>query len=544
MSKKEQYFYLIGLSILSLIIRMALLDYSYVRVIEADGVSYVNGAKGFLDGFDISKINIIDQPLFPILIAFFSWIAPDWETAGRMVSMTAGSLIGPLVFLISNAKKNPLKVSIFSSLIAAITPIYVTASFQVFSDTLNCLLLLFAFWQLIVALRDGRGINFFLSGAGFALAYLTRHDSIVPAFFAFLVLAYHLFSKSKGKGRWIRFSLFAASFVIIAFPYVLFIHSQLGVWAISGRHAGLQKSFSSAKAISGGGNENYEELIYGLTQDLDVKSDPLLSKLTQNSNDSILASWIRDPVERFHTLSNNLKTEWDVFISSVPWYLIILTIVAVFSQRRKFVKDNLPLFAYSSPLLFLYPLFWADPRHLFHFFLPIWLWAAEGIEHLSSFAPRQSFLDRTVRNLPYSEILKYLIYFAILVAMIFPFKPKVLGRNQLSYLRQKEMGIWISKNTPKEAVVMTRWGRIAFYTERKTVLFPYAEWNAIKRYMKKNGVTHLVLDEWFFEYRPQVRHLLSPIFSGSSASPDNALSIIRLKRDRFGGMIVYEVKNN
>lgn len=533
MLKDSKYIWFAGLFFLSLAIRLALLDYSIVRIIETDGVSYIESAKGFLNGFDIRNIGVINPPLFPILIAFFSWITPDWETAGRMVSITAGSLMGPLIFLISDAKGNSSKVSIFAGLFLTISPLFVNTSFRVFNDSLNCMFLLVGVWQLTVAFKDGKGKNFFFSGSGFALAYLTRPDSIVPSFFAFIVVAYYVFRVGVNKCRWTAFSAFAAGFAILAVPYLFFLHDQTGKWLIAGRQVVAQSD--AAAALYG----NYEEANYGLTQDIVLKGSVTTRIETGKASiikGGLLRLWIEDPSLMLSSLLKNLKVEWDVFASSVPWYVKILALLSIVVQGRRFISANLPFFAYISPLVFLYPFFWADTRHIYHFMLPLWLWAAEGVESVP-IALQKLKISRI-------RIIEYSLYIAIIIATILSFGPKKVGPNELNYLRQKEMGVWISKNTPEEAVIMARWARITFYTERKTVWFPYADWEMIKRYMEKNNVTYLIVDESFLEMRPQVRHLLSPLFSGSSLSPDNSLSIVRLKRDRFGGMIVYEVMNN
>lgn len=540
MFKLDKKHWFVILFLLSFVLRLALLDYSIVKIIEADGVGYINDAKGFLNGFDIRNISIIDHPLFGILIAFFSYITPDWETAGRMVSLTSGSFIGPLVFLISIARANSLRISIFSGLFIATSPLFVTTSFLVFNDTLNCAMLVIGVWQLIVASTSGRSRSFFYSGLGFALAYLTRPDSIVPSFFAFLVAIYYAWRSDTKKKGIAGFSAFAIGFMILAVPYIFYMHSQIGKWVVTGRQVAAQ---TNLPALAGGGN--YEDENYGLTPDLALKGD-LSLRVASGGTDikkGVLSLWFEKPDLMFSNMGNNLKIEWDVFANAVPWYIKILALVSILVRWRGFISNNLPLFAFSSPLLFLYPFFWADTRHLYHFLLPLWLWAAEGVESLSMTVKKIKISEKVPDIFLKNGFIEYSVYAAILIAFILSFAPKTVGPKEINYMRQKEMGVWISKNTPNDAVVMARWGRLTFYTDRKTVVFPYADWEAIKRYMNKNGVTHLVVDESFFDIRPQVKDLLLPLFSGSSSSPDDSLSIIRVKRDRFGGMIVYEVKS-
>lgn len=532
MSNRAKYLWAAGFFLLSMLIRLALIDYTYIRIIEADGVGYIADAKAFLEGFDIRKINIINHPVFPVLIALFSYITSDWETAGRMVGIVSGSLIAPVVFLISTSMGNSLKVSAFSAIFVSVAPDFVISSFQVFNDTLNCLLLLIGVWQLTVAIKNGKKANFFFSGLSFVLAYLTRPDSIVPSFFVFLFLIYYLLkSVGIGKKSIAYFSLFAVGFAILAVPYLFYLRSQVGKWVITGRQIAAQ---TNLPALTGGGN--YEDANYGLTEDLTLKGD-VQKRLEAEGADirkGFIGMWLEDPKGRMASLVDNLKIEWDIF-GGIPWYITLFALSSIIISRRGFLSNNWPLLVYSTPLFFLYPFFWADGRHIFHFLFPLWLWAAEGVEII------KNKIGKKIYNLP-SSLLAYLIYASIVIALALNFNPKATGPKELNYLRQKEMGVWISKNTHIDAVVMGRWGRMTFYTDRKTVMFPYADWETIKRYMKKNGVTHLIVDEGYFEIRPQVSHLLTPIITGSSMSPDDALSMLFVKRERFGGMIVYEVK--
>lgn len=539
MFKSGKYLWSVGLFFISLSVRLALLDYVTVKIIEADGVGYIAGAKGFLDGFDIRKIGIVDHPLFPVIIAFFSYLTPDWETAGRMVSIVSGSFIGPLAFLISSAKGNSLKVSVFAGLFIAVSPLFITTSFNVWNNSLNCALLVLGVWQLTVAIKARLMRNYFLSGLSFALAYLTRPDSIVPSFFAFLFLTFSALKSENNKNGWKRVSAFILGFSILAVPYLFYLHASLGKWVITGRQVA---AMTNLPALTGEGN--YEDANYGLTEDLTLKGDTLRRATTGGTDirKGVIGLWMENPDRMFSSLLENIKIEWNIFVNVVPWYIKFLAFMTVLLHRKRFVSGNWPLFVYSTPLIFLYPFFWADARHIYHFLFPLWLWAAEGVESLFVALRKLKVIERVPAISSRIWVVEYLVYLMIIITFISYFGPKEIGPKELHYLRQKEMGVWISKNTPKDAVVMARWGRLTFYTDRKTVMFPYAEWEIIKKYMKKNGVTHLVVDEGFFDMRPQVRHILTPIYSGSSMSPDNLLSIIGIKRHQFGGMIVYEVK--
>lgn len=538
MSNRQIYICFFSIFLFSLLLRLVLIDYSIVRVIEADGVSYISDAKGFLDGFDIRNINVVNQPLFPIVIAFFSWFSPDWETAGRMVSIVSGSLIGSFVFLISTSKGNSIRVSIFTGLFSAIVPQILNMSFRVFSDTLNCLLLLVAIWQLIVALKNGNRKNFLFSGFVFSLAYLTRHDSIVPFLLAAILVTCSLFFINRLQKKWSLIFIFLAGFMILSVPYLIYLHSQLDQWVISGRQMAAQMGVAYKT-----GKINKEEVCCGLTDDFELVNwgtTNTKSRGRERIGGGLISLWLEDPARMAKKTGDNLKIELDVLRNAVPWLVIILVLSSILIQRKKFLANNLPLFVYSSPLLFLYPLFWVDQRHLYHFFIPAFLWAAEGVELLPTVMKRFNLWKRTFKGLPLSEIFKYTVYLMIVVSMALSFKLKEIGPRQLSYLRKKDMGVWISKNSPIDAVIMSRWGRLSFYTDRKTVMFPYAKWVDIEKFMEKNGVTHLVLDESFYNLRPQIRNLLSPLLRGTIKGVPKELSLLKVKRDKFGGMIVYK----
>jgi hypothetical protein len=75
----------------------------------------------------------------------------------------------------------------------------------------------------------------------------------------------------------------------------------------------------------------------------------------------------------------------------------------------------------------------------------------------------------------------------------------------------KHIGQRLNTVLPRDAVLMTRSGRIGFYSERKYVLPPQESFEAILSYAAKNGVTHLVVTPQLIGMRPQLEFLFLPV---------------------------------
>ena len=76
----------------------------------------------------------------------------------------------------------------------------------------------------------------------------------------------------------------------------------------------------------------------------------------------------------------------------------------------------------------------------------------------------------------------------------------------------KQLGIILKKVLPPGAIIMTRSGRIAFYSGHPYVDIPQADLQTILRTAREQKVRYLIVSGELEVVRPQVAMLLQPLF--------------------------------
>jgi hypothetical protein len=86
----------------------------------------------------------------------------------------------------------------------------------------------------------------------------------------------------------------------------------------------------------------------------------------------------------------------------------------------------------------------------------------------------------------------------------------------------KQVGIKLRSIIPEGAVIMTRSGRVGFYSQRPYVLPPQAGFAEILDYARKNKVSYLVANLQLLNVRPQLEPLYSPLIDPQKDVPPPA----------------------
>ncbi|HEY5514197.1 MAG TPA: glycosyl transferase family 39, partial [Geomonas sp.] len=98
----------------------------------------------------------------------------------------------------------------------------------------------------------------------------------------------------------------------------------------------------------------------------------------------------------------------------------------------------------------------------------------------------------------------------------------------------------LSKTLPEPAVLMTRSGRIGFYSGRRYVTPPQTDYAGIVDYAKKNKVDYLIATVQLFNMRPQLEFLYGPLTDpGRPFTPPPELELIAV--DQLPGGLPYIV---
>lgn len=191
--RKRDVLLLLGCLLLALVIRLIA---AHDVVVVADEYLYCNQAQamrhgnyGDLDCFVPPKPGwgLAQGILYPQLMALLSYIVPDYERAGRFISVLMGTLtILPLWLLGSQLYGR--RAAHFSALLWALHPLHVQWSTAVYRDATYCCLVTaygFFLWE---AMQRRQARFYFGAGLTWALAYMTRPEGLVYGLLALLWL--------------------------------------------------------------------------------------------------------------------------------------------------------------------------------------------------------------------------------------------------------------------------------------------------------------------------------------------------------------------
>lgn len=168
----------------------------HIAIINPDGILYINQAKAIAGGQWqlLREIQLPYVSLYPLLIAGIQHLVSDWILSGQLISLA--SSMGMLVVLYRLLRLFFDRIiSQLTTLLYAVTPLFVRYSVDVMRDSLFWFFFTFALWLILLHLREGvsRGKACVLLSCGNAailLASWSRIEGIIlfPVTILFLCL--------------------------------------------------------------------------------------------------------------------------------------------------------------------------------------------------------------------------------------------------------------------------------------------------------------------------------------------------------------------
>ncbi|MEI9475042.1 MAG: glycosyltransferase family 39 protein [Deltaproteobacteria bacterium] len=204
------------------------------RGIDPDAVAYLSIAKNFIDRDYYHAFSNVFPPFYPFLTALLFPFTGDFELAGRIVSAILGTLtILPIFYL--GKRLFGETITMFSVLLAVFQPYLVRFSGSVLTEST------YTFLVALAVLVGWKGLDsrskglMFLLGVLLGLAYLTRPEGI-----GFVILFFPWILFFDGPRFWLHLRrkcsmlfLLMAGVLILALPYILFLHEVTGRWILS-----------------------------------------------------------------------------------------------------------------------------------------------------------------------------------------------------------------------------------------------------------------------------------------------------------------------
>jgi len=493
---------LVGIMLAALALRLAWAIF-WTGSIHPEGTEYARIAENLVAGHGYVGLatpgkELMFPPLFPLLIAAFSYLTHGAEFAGRLVSILMGTLFVVPIFFIT-ARMYGRGVAHIAAVLAALHPFLVGFSATVYSE-MTYMTLVFAgigcAWRCLDRLAAA---DFVLTGIFFGLAYLIRPEAGAFSLVAilFIVGFSAVVDRRNLRPALLRSALIIACFAAMAAPYVIWLSAQAGQFRLEGKSPLL---YVAAKNIING--MSFSEAYHRIDQNLNEQGIFLRSNLSviQEADFSVtdllrlaavgvrdnLPEVARDISSGFFLGSPILFALAILGLFASPWNLRLA------GQQLFFVA----LLGLSATALLFYP------RHEIRYdfmFLPVMLiWGAGGLIAVGQWAGStltQLGIKGTVAQRGGRVVQIVLAAGLLLVAFA--------GVNRLGLISSygpqnrpiKTAGEWLDRFKPGPKTVMDSWSVLAFHAHATLVPFPHADPALVLRYIEKRKVDFIVLTD-------------------------------------------------
>jgi hypothetical protein len=532
------------LFVIALLIRLSYLKY-YHAPLTGDAAIFGKIAWGIKNGHGLHWWSMVWPPFYPFMIFLFSLVAGSLESAAFAVSLVLGSLV-VLPFFFLAKKIFDYRVAYPGSVLVVFFPTLIVASLVSLSEATYTFFLLFtlmAGWALMMKRSYLSAIAFGLLGG---ICYLTRPEFLVC--FGLLLLVFLIFQiKRKSQNTASVLTLLAVcvvGFLVLALPYIHFMHSQSGHWILSGKTA---HNVLKQKAYAKGMNyleqrKAFAEVLDGLTEEGQVKGKVLLGE------ESILSY-----LTSAGFFGKYLQNTWRGIKKMNLFFLIFLflSLFYIFSSGldKEGWQKRVFLLCAFSPMLTM-PIFFVPAGRLIEPYAPLLiLLSVGGILNI-----RRS-LTALTKHTGISSSLTFGSFAALLAVVLLSFfsitKANQMAQEHQSTFRNlkqesqelKKLGALADRILPPDAKVIFLSGdSFFFYCNRPTFPIPYAPFERIVEFAEKEGADHLVVSTGKeASWREDLFFLFQPLKDPSQVPEDRGLKLVETYLAPSGlGAVIYK----
>lgn len=488
-SRRIDLIIVVVLCLLALVVRIY--SVQFYHVISTDGTTYANVAKQILSG-NFSGVAI--SGIYPVLIAGAGLIIKDLELAGRVVSIIFGTaILFPLYHL--GKELFSRNAAVMACIIAIVHPSFVWFSCEVMTQSAYVTIQLtgiYLVWRLFSKPAVKTGV---LAGALVGITYMTRPEGLL-LFFA-LPFFPLLFNLRRTIEKWQPAAAYTATFSMFFLLNILLVYKATGE---------LQISAKTDSALN-------DALSYYL-------NIPDLGYVPGYVPKNYLEILRDHPDFLPKNIIKNTMTAWNTILPSWQWLLLVAGLITG-GWSREVAQKKFFLLATFSPLVVIITFYYIDTSYTLSY-LPVMLLlvasplcAAEKLLLLKLPVLEQNRLFAAV---PLSVILTLFYGILLLAPQIRDNVPdeEYWSRSDEGRRAQKFIGHVIRDYLPP-GKIMTRWARVAFYSEREWDNIPagiYLE--EIVALARKQGVRYLIADGLTAGNRPGMgEEIFAPLLDES-----------------------------
>jgi len=458
------------------------------RIIRWDEPLYLLSGVNLLtgNGFTYSGYPEVHfHPLVPVVAGLCYLLTGSLEIVSTLMHSVFGGLLVFPVFVIAQ-RIYGAKTACLSAVLIAIFPALTVSVFywSTLTESLYLFLLYSGLALLLVGLEEDRLEMFCAAGALLGLAYLARPEAVVFLVTFVIVAAVWLLKLMKrGIGRTSYALLsFVLPFIVLATPYVWYLHVHTGQWMISGKVGFVWQQASTVmhdwNLMPGG------ELAW-------LSPDRLKVDTQQSSGLRFGDTFLR-------IISSGYQLKEQFFRPANFWWgLTPLIVVALFTHpwnRQRLRYETFLITIILILLVTFLPFFYLD--RLFAPALPVLLiWTARGAGFSGTWLEETVALCRKpALSRPVLKLVLEWLPAGMVIGVLICSLPIVADRwIRDTYFGEKEAGLWLKTHTPVHARVMTRNVGTTLYAGRPWVPLPRTEWARVIQYARDRGADYLVV---------------------------------------------------
>jgi len=551
---QKDWIFLFAIVIFANLFRLLFMVKSYA--IGFDQVNYLKlAASGKLFGLN-HVFHTYWSPFYPLAVTLFSYIVPNFETAGRMFSILCASLIIiPLFFFIKEHFNK--HVAFGTSLLIAFYSFSAYFSAKAEAEFIYSFVAISGIILGWSVLKNEQILKSLFVGMLFGAAYLSRPEGVgfLIVFWAvvLIVLFSQIFTRKTYKNYVFILLLSGIGFGIISFPYLYFLHRETGKWTLSTKGTSNQQGEMYVKnadkfaanpfhVLSEDNKRLFQDEIYHLGTFI---------KTINNEGQPVVKVSIKALVTKI--FENLYKLITESFTNVLPVPLIILFGLGLFVTP--WVREQTLLNLY---LLSFIAFFWFLIIPVFHitlrYFVPLlplsFIWIANGADKFSDWfaATLKNSLTKIKSAKLIHSIGFVIVVFIVLASAILPEFGRRMKKNMFSAdewapcIEQKKAGVWLKQNVEKSPVVMSYNHAVSFYAGnyniKESVEIPVNTIDRVLEYAKYRGVNYLVLNDRYKHKNPLIDHL----FDQKDVPPELELIYQDAEQNGFRTLI-YKLNN-
>jgi 4-amino-4-deoxy-L-arabinose transferase-like glycosyltransferase len=487
---RQQLVLLITLMVAGFAIRSGAWAIFHTGAIESEGAEYARIAQNIRSGTGYVGITYPGPelgfgPLFPFLIAAASYATPDFDTAGRLVSLFLCSLLPLPVFLVAR-RLFGTNVGLLAALLTVVHPLFINLSIAIYSEGPYATVLVLAFWLSLRALDRPSIGSWAAVGLAFGCGYLIRQEAL--AGFALSVVLGVL----AGRARLKHATAAIAACALLMAPYSLFLYRATGSVRIEGKS--LINNTVATRLMQG---QDRCEVDYGVDDDLRPRGVVMVPTATlgaDGKSTDIIRIVAKALPQNLPKLFGNLSARW----LGAPF----LPALALLGLCRRWPRQD----AVARLLIFLAPLgttlvtftvFHSVYERYYFVLVPfLVIWAAFGLTVCAQWT------YDTVRQLAVTPDLATWISHTVA-----PIITAVMVANTWNAVRHhwlftdastetryiRDAGEWIGRQQSQPVKIMDLFTPLTFHARAQFVHFPCCKPETAIRFLDASHVDYVVL---------------------------------------------------